>query len=411
MNNRASLVRRLGAALIITGTCVGAGMLVIPLTTAALGFVFASILLLVIALLMTATAFLIAEVNLDMPDGTNFSTMAKMTLGRPGQVIAWFSFLLLMYALTAAYTAQGSSLLGVWLSNANIITPMWLDSLIYIFVMGAFVYIGAFAVDCLNKFLIVFKFLAFFALAIFISPYVQKTLIMAKTSNIDYLWITLPLLITSFGYHTVLPSMRSYLHSNKKDLYSAIILGGFVIPMVVYIVWEAITLGAIPLFSNDNNSFDYIVNHGNDITALIQTYHSSYNLFSLDAFATTFTSIAITTSFLGVTLGLFNFNQDTYRLTKTNHKSKILVFIITYLPPFIFAVYYPRGFVMALGYASIFVAILLISLPAMMAWKIRQKKGTNTLLSKVYLIVIVLSGLLMIVLQLATEFHLLPSFA
>ena len=97
---------------------------------------------------------------------------------------------------------------------------------------------------------------------------------------------------------------------------------------MVYIVWEAITLGTIPLYSNNNDSFDYIVNHGNDITALIQTYHSSYNLFSLDAFATTFTSIAITTSFLGVTLGLFNFNQDTYKLTKTNHRSKILVFII-----------------------------------------------------------------------------------
>ena len=147
MNKRASLVRRLGAALIITGTCIGAGMLVIPLTTAVLGFVFASVLLLVIALLMTATAFLIAEVNLGMPDGTNFSTMAKMTLGRPGQVVAWFSFLLLMYALTAAYTAQGSSLLGVWLSNVNIITPMWLDSLIYILIMGAFVYTGTFAVD------------------------------------------------------------------------------------------------------------------------------------------------------------------------------------------------------------------------------------------------------------------------
>ena len=65
---------------------------------------------------------------------------------------------------------------------------------------------------------------------------------------------------------------------------------------------------------------------------------------------------------------------------------------------------------MALGYASIFVAILLISLPAMMAWKVRQKKGTNTLLSKAYLTIIVLAGLLMIVLQIGTQLNLLPSF-
>ena len=410
MNERASLVRRLGAALIITGTCIGAGMLVIPLATAALGFVFAAVLLLVIALLMTVTAFLIAEVNLDMPDGTNFSTMAKMTLGRRGQVVAWLSFLLLMYALTAAYITEGSSLLGVWLSNINIVTPMWLDSLIYIFIMGAFVYTGAFAVDCLNKFLIIFKFIAFFALAIFISPYVQKTLIMAKTSNIDFLWITLPLLITSFGYHVIIPSMRTYLKSNKRDLHIAIILGGFIIPMIIYTVWEAITLGTIPLSEQNNNNFEYIVHNGDDIAALLATYHHLYDLSTLDTFATAFTSITITTSFLGVTLGLFNFNQDTYKLTKTNHRSRILVFIITYLPPFIFAVYYPRGFVMALGYASIFIAILLISLPAMMVWKVRQKKGTNTFLSKIYLTIIVLSGLVMIALQLATQFSLLPSF-
>ena len=129
--------------------------------------------------------------------------------------------------------------------------------------MGGFVYTGAFAVDCLNKFLIIFKFLAFFALAIFISPYVQKTLILAETSDINFLWITLPLLITSFGYHTVLPSMRSYLKSNKKDLYAAIMLGGFIIPMVVYIIWEAITLGTIPLYAQNNNTITFELRDNN----------------------------------------------------------------------------------------------------------------------------------------------------
>ena len=54
---------------------------------------------------------------------------------------------LLMYALTAAYTAQGSSLLGVWLSEVNIITPFWLNSIIYLLILGGFVYTGAFAAD------------------------------------------------------------------------------------------------------------------------------------------------------------------------------------------------------------------------------------------------------------------------
>lgn len=68
-------------------------------------------------------------------------------------------------------------------------------------------------------------------------------------------------------------------------------------PFIVYIIWEVITLGTIPLHSQSNGSFHYIVNHGNDITALVEAYHSSYNLLAVDTFATTFTSIAVTTSF------------------------------------------------------------------------------------------------------------------
>src|SRR5690606_23929115 len=132
-----------------------------------------------------------------------------------------------------------------------------------------------------------------------------------QTPNINLLWITLPLLITSFGYHTVLPSMRTYLKSDKKSLNTVLFIGGS-IPLVIYLIWEAITLGTIPLYGQ--YSFQYIANHGNDVTGLVEVYHKLYGIPIINTFATIFTNVAITTSFLGVTLGLFNFNQDTYRL-------------------------------------------------------------------------------------------------
>ena len=64
--------RGFGSAMIITGTSVGAGMLAIPATVAACGFWLASLLLIVVWFVMMLTALLLAEVNLAMPNGTNF---------------------------------------------------------------------------------------------------------------------------------------------------------------------------------------------------------------------------------------------------------------------------------------------------------------------------------------------------
>lgn len=49
--------------------------------------------------------------------------------------------------------------------------------------------------------------------------------------------------------------------------------------------------------------------------------------------------------------------------------------MITLLPPLIFAIYFVNSFIAALGYASIFVSVLLIVQPAMMVWAIRTKQG------------------------------------
>lgn len=101
------LSRGFGSAMIIAGTCIGAGMLAIPATVAACGFGLAVVLLFAIWGLMTLTALLLADVNLSMRDGTNFNLMAKQTLGRGGQIVTWVAYLLLLYSLTAAYTAGG----------------------------------------------------------------------------------------------------------------------------------------------------------------------------------------------------------------------------------------------------------------------------------------------------------------
>ena len=394
--------RGFGSAMIITGTSVGAGMLAIPATVAACGFWLASLLLIVVWFVMMLTALLLAEVNLAMPDGTNFSRMAHITLGKSGQIITWISYLLLLYSLTAAYSAGGGNLIASGLNKIGVDFPNALNSALFILVLGLFVYIGTRAVDHANKTLMLIKFLAFFAFVVAITPSIQQTLLNTQTHSFNFVWITFPILITSFGFHHIIPTLRTYVKSDRKTLRKAIIAGSF-IPLVIYLIWVLCTLGSIPIYGSDG--FQSIIQSGNTSAGIVGSYHSS----RIGGFAYLFESVAVTTSFLGVTLGLFDFNRDTYHLQKSTHLNKVTAFIITFLPPFLFAVFYPKGFIIALGYASIFVAVLLIGLPAAMTWSIRKQQGKNHILSKSYLGFILAIAGFMILLEMLTLLNVLPT--
>ncbi|MCF6777005.1 amino acid permease [Thiotrichales bacterium 19X7-9] len=396
--------REFGGALIITGTCIGAGMLSIPLVTAASGYTTSIILLVLIWLLMTITACLINETNLAFKDGTNFSNMAYYTLGRVGQLITFLSYLLLLYSLSAAYTTGGASLLSLLLSYFGISLNVKLNAAIFVIVLGAFVYFGTRVVDQINKVLLTFKVITFLGLVIFIAPQLSIEKLIQANAGMPYIWAAFPILITSFGFHHILPTVRSYLNSDRKKLYRATIVGS-TLPLIIYIIWNTVSLGAIPLYGDD--SYQNIAANGNQLGDFVSTIATYLNVPEVTAFINAFTNIAVTTSFLGVTLGLYNFNQDTYKLKTKPHSHRLLAFIITFLPAWLYAVYYPDGFKNALGYASIFVAIILISIPALMNWKVRKSQKRLTLFSKLLLILVFLIGIGIILLQIATDFGLL----
>ena len=84
-----------GGVLLIVGTSIGGGMLALPMAAAAGGFYHSIILFLGAWLVTVLAAFYTLEVNLWLPEDTNLISMAKVTLGRPGQLITWISYLLL----------------------------------------------------------------------------------------------------------------------------------------------------------------------------------------------------------------------------------------------------------------------------------------------------------------------------
>lgn len=361
----------IGCILLIVGTAIGGGMLALPIATSQAGFIHSSLLLFFCWFVMTASAFLILEVNLWLPTNSNMISMAKMTLGRPGEVVAWITYLLLLYSLLAAYIAGGGDFLKNLLAIAHFSAPAWLTSLLFACVLGYVVCLGIRSVDVVNRSLMFVKLSAFVLLVAFIMPHVTSEHL--NGGEFHFVAASITVAITSFGFATIVPSLRGYFKDDIKKLHTAILIGSM-IPLVCYILWDTAIMGVI---SREGSNGLVAMLHSNRSTSdFVNTLSANLNRDSITGFARVFTSICLATSFLGVALSLSHFLADGFRLTKERSlKNDLIVFGSTFLPPLLIVLFYPGIFIAALSYAGIYCVVLLMLLPALMAWSGRYRKN------------------------------------
>jgi len=114
----------IGGVLLIFSISIGGGMLALPMAVAAGGFFHSMLLFLGAWLVTVLAAFYILEVNLWLPEGKNLVSMAKVTLGKSGQLATWLAYLLLLYSLLSAYIAGSTDLLHnvLLLAYVNVLT-------------------------------------------------------------------------------------------------------------------------------------------------------------------------------------------------------------------------------------------------------------------------------------------------
>ncbi|QDP72248.1 tryptophan/tyrosine permease [Legionella israelensis] len=355
-----------GGLLLIVGTSIGGGMLALPVSTAAVGFANSIVFLFLCWLVMTAGALLVLEVNLRLPAGSNMISMAKSTLGLPGQVIAWMTYLFLLYTLLAAYISGGSDVFNGLLHKINVhLSDAW-AAVLFTALFGLIVYSGIRSVDYVNRGLMFGKFGVYLLLVIIISPHVSPKFLTGGSS----LAITgsLMILVTSFGFASIVPSLREYFEDDVRALRKAILLGSL-IPLTCYILWDAVIMGVV---ARDGQ-------YG--LLALMQSEHATSGLSdalshavrsnSISAFFGVFSSVCMLTAFLGVSLGLFDFLADGLKLGKSGQQGKFTL-ALTFLPPLLLVLVKPGIYLQALSYAGICCVILLLLLPTIMAWRGRK---------------------------------------
>lgn len=356
-----------GAILLVAGCCIGAGMLGLPVLSAETGFKPSLLMFLVCWLFMLTTSFLLLEVNLWLKGDVSIISMAEHSLGRVGKAVTWVVYLYLFYCLMVAYAAGSGALVADFTSELiGIKAPYWVGSLMISLLFGLLIYTGTHAVDRFNRLLMGGLIVAYLGLVFMGARYV----------NADYLarhdWAqvggVIPIMVISFGYHNLIPSLSTYLKYDVKSLKQAFFFGSL-IPLFAYLVWEWLILGIVPF--EGKGGFKEALDEGQMATeALRSTIGSSWVL----TFAESFAFFAIITSFLGVALSFVDFLADGFKIKKTI-RGKAVLCLMAILPPFVSAIAFPSIFLVALNYAGGFGAVILFGiLPALMVWKGRYEK-------------------------------------
>ncbi|HSX10329.1 MAG TPA: aromatic amino acid transport family protein [Chlamydiales bacterium] len=371
-----------GGTMLVAGTSIGAGMLALPVVTAAGGFFPAFFVYLLCWMFMTCTGLLLLELCLKLPPDANLVTMASTYLGRPGRIFAWVLYLFLFYCLSVAYVSGGGALLQAWFGG-----PLWCSQLLFCLILAIPVYLGAKKVDRLNLLFmagLIASYLIFVALGL---PNVHLSFL--AESHWGASLSALPVVFTSFSYQGIIPSLTAYLKRDARKVRLSIILGTS-LAFLIYLLWEFLILGIVPLASLTQAKA-----LGQTAVAPLNDHVASSLTFTSQAFA----FFAIATSFLGVTLGLFDFLADGLALPKKGLR-KLLLAALTFIPPLLIALINPHLFIIALIFAGgIGCALLLGLLPTLMAWTSRygqnghggplQLTGGKGLLVVLFLFVIV----------------------
>ncbi|QUN05213.1 amino acid permease [Shewanella yunxiaonensis] len=385
----------IGSIAIVAGTAIGAGMLALPMATAAMGLIPAIFLMLVIWAMSAFIALLMLEVNLHSGVGDNLHTITGKSLGRAGQVVQSLSFLSLLFALTAAYLSGGADLLS---KKADAWFGLQLSShssvLLFTVFLGGFAALGVHWVDKVSRALFSAMIIALVLVLVFLMPEVSYSSLAAKaaTDSMTGVWLSaIPVMFTSFGFHVCIATLVGYLKGDVPSLRKVLLIGS-TLPLFCYVLWLLVTFGTV--------GGDAIASFNGSLAKMISALQEISAQPVIGKIIGLFADLALITSFLGVTLSLFDFNAELIRARNT-FSGRLQTWLLTFIPPLVVALYAP-GFISLLGFAAIPLVVITVFLPVLIVLKQRtcDKEGYQVGGGKPALWLLSLLGVIIIVAQL-----------
>jgi len=386
----------IGATLLITGCCIGAGMIGFPVVSALAGFIPSTIAMILCYCFATGTGLLILESTLWFDRKVNLISIANFSLGKGGKAITWTFFLFLFYCLFVAYIDGGGQLFAGVLSKIfHAPIPREVGILACVGFVGGIVYAGTRMVSLVSRLFLLGLASSYLALVSLGLPNVKGEQLLHM--NWKGALLTIPIFLVSFGYQNLIPTLTYYVKKNVNALRFAIFIGNL-IPLLIYFLWNFVILGILP--ETSSSDLAKIVSQSDMVTGLLERASESQSVLF---FALTFSFFAILTPFMANTMAFVDFLKDGFKVTAKT-KYELLFYALVLAPPTVLTLLYPRLFLKALGVAGGFADVILFGiLPVTIVWVgryMKKAKGSYRVAGgKVFLIFILLLSLGFILLR------------
>ncbi|AGH80374.1 tyrosine transporter [Psychromonas sp. CNPT3] len=348
----------MGGTLLIAGTAVGAGMLAIPMVLAQFGLLWGTLLMLFIWLGTTYAALLLLEATLKSGGGLGMNSIARKTLGKGGQLLTNALLYALVVCLMIAYIVSAGDILQQLLNRFSIQISLLQSQIIFTGVSAFFIAQGTAMIDKLNRLLFFVMISALLLILIYLLPNMAlDNILQVSNQNKIELIKNSAVLFTSFGFMVVIPSVVKYnQEATHKQLRNMVVIGS-TIPLFCYLLWLYAVAGNLPLHQ---------LVHFSNVSDLISILGKTHK--NLEMFLSLFTSLAILTSFIGVSMSLFDQNRDLFE------KNRFVTAVITFSLPMFGAIWAQDQFIGVLAYAGLILVFLAIFIPLAMVRQIRINK-------------------------------------
>ncbi|MDN3629370.1 amino acid permease [Vibrio lentus] len=345
-----------GSSLILSGTALGAGMLAIPMVLAQFGFMISSVLMLLIFIGTTYSALLLAEACTKTKDNSGMSSVAYLTLGSKGKHFINALFYLLLVCMLIAYILGVGDIIHKLLLDVGIDISASVAYTVFSLLMGVIVVAGKSYIDKLNRGLfIMMVVMLFIVIASLFSNIRLDYLTQASKYTANDVVQYSAVIFTSFASMVVIPSLVIYnREATQKQIRNMILLGS-VIPLICYLTW---------LFAIIGNLGTDAISQFHNISELISAFSGQSSW--LKVVIALFSALALVTSFLGVSMALYDQNKDAV----TNNK--LLAYALTFVLPLVLAELFASQFVSMLDYAGMVLVFLAIWGPLAMVVKVRR---------------------------------------
>ncbi|WP_299802824.1 tryptophan permease [uncultured Shewanella sp.] len=364
----------LGGAMIIAGTAVGAGMFSLPVVGAGMWFGYSLLMMAAVWLCMLVSGLMLLETNLHFEPGASFDTLTKATLGQFWRIVNGLSIAFVLYILTYAYISGGGSIVNHSLEGLGVHLPQSVAGLVFAGVLATIVIISTKAVDRITTVMLGGMIITFFLAVGNLLFDVESVKLLSpdgENKYLPYMLAALPFGLVSFGYHGNVPSLVKYYGKDHRTIIKAIVIGTG-IALVIYICWLVATMGNI-----SRTGFIDIIEQGGNMGVLVNALSGVIASDWLTTMLTLFANLAVASSFLGVTLGLFDYLADLFGFDESR-TGRLKTAAVTFLPPTLLGLLFPNGFLIAIGFAALAATIWAAIVPAMMAYKVRAMYPDST---------------------------------